>query len=526
MLQIRCPACGQRFKVEPDFRDRMVECGACDHRFRVDDEVIVRTRRYYPGERRDPSLTRFQRVPMAAAMPTNLETVQYANHPDPAHLEPTPPQRVIAAAVGVVLMILVGLLLIFGSSPGGPLDGTTTANRLVMAGFALLLGGALLVYGNPKARGKALAVATVFGVALLALPLVFTTGTRPEPRERAADATPRVIPVAEEKPEDPWEALRHEIGTDPLVQEIARLAADGGGKTAVGIWLRNLTESNRIAARDFLLRVTGADPAASHIYPRYGGDYLMVLSGISGDDIPEIAAEAGKLGKTSAIHDEISVIEVAVDNSRLSQPPSGETTDETDAAFFEFNKRDLESLDPERVAAAARRLAEAEPRLYRDEISRLLMTVLEEGGPKPAAAAARALRVWTTDPHAAGELAARVAVARHGQGEDVPQEIVGLAVVTGSTAVIPVLDELWQADPQKWEALYGEFGAPVEPTLLARLSAAGDNRSRQAIVRLLGRVGTAESLPVLDRLAENADTDLRSQIEQARASIEARASAE
>ena len=62
LLLIRCPSCGQRFKVGEDFRGRSVECGGCEHRFRIQDEVIVRGRKFYPGERSNPvSAIRCQR---------------------------------------------------------------------------------------------------------------------------------------------------------------------------------------------------------------------------------------------------------------------------------------------------------------------------------------------------------------------------------------------------------------------------------------------------------------------------------
>jgi len=65
LLLIRCPSCGQRFKVGDDLRERTVECGGCEHRFRIIDEVIVRGKKFYPGERKDQRLNRFHRVPLA-----------------------------------------------------------------------------------------------------------------------------------------------------------------------------------------------------------------------------------------------------------------------------------------------------------------------------------------------------------------------------------------------------------------------------------------------------------------------------
>ncbi len=61
-LQIRCPKCGQRFKVSDDLRGKLVECGSCEQRFRVNDDVILRSRKFYPGEsKKDGHLDRFTR---------------------------------------------------------------------------------------------------------------------------------------------------------------------------------------------------------------------------------------------------------------------------------------------------------------------------------------------------------------------------------------------------------------------------------------------------------------------------------
>ena len=62
LLLIRCPSCGQRFKVEDDLRDRTVECGGCEHRFKINDETIVRGRKFYPSEKKPRGLQTFKRA--------------------------------------------------------------------------------------------------------------------------------------------------------------------------------------------------------------------------------------------------------------------------------------------------------------------------------------------------------------------------------------------------------------------------------------------------------------------------------
>jgi len=159
LLLIRCPSCGQRFKVGDDLRERTVECGGCEHRFRINDDVIVRGRKFYPGERNGHGLNRFQRVPLPGGESLRgVQPIRYSAMPEPAVLEPASPQRIVAGAIGVAGIILMGLLLMFGASRGGLLDGMVVTDRLLMAGFASLIGVVLLVYGNPRARLKALAV--------------------------------------------------------------------------------------------------------------------------------------------------------------------------------------------------------------------------------------------------------------------------------------------------------------------------------------------------------------------------------
>ena len=178
-LQIRCPACGQRFKVGSDLRDRMVECGSCEHRFRIDDETILRTKKFYPGERRDPRLDGFARVPHAPSILPNIQMVQYAAEPPHETFEPPTPQRTMAAVMGAIGMILAALLLSLGARRNGPLDGFDVSARFAMAGFAGVTGGLMLIYGNPRARKKAIAAALLCLGILLSRPLMFREGSVP-----------------------------------------------------------------------------------------------------------------------------------------------------------------------------------------------------------------------------------------------------------------------------------------------------------------------------------------------------------
>ncbi len=526
LLLIRCPSCGQRFKVGDDLRERTVECGGCEHRFRINDEVIVRGRKFYPSEEKNPELNRFPRIPLpeGEAM-MGVKSVRYGNLPDPAVLEPASPQRLIAGGVGAVGMVLMALFLMFGTSRGGALDGMPVENRFLMAGFVCILGTTLLVYANPKARAKALGVALLLACGLLAVPYYFRQGSEVLPTQAVITPRDLIAPVDNasgtegKEADDSVAALRTRIGTGPLEAEISKLAKEGSMKQAVGIWLRGLSDSHRFLVRDYLLRVTGAD-VSSHYYPRSGGDYLLVLSGIN-NTLQELVELSAPLGLVEKTYQEISIIEVRVGTDIFVEGSIEKLTEKDDPAFYDLNKRELESIDLERVKRAVQRFAEAEPKIYRTDISRKLISMLDEDMVDFKGNICKALSVWSETPGPASEAALKVVDKLVADGKPVPPEIITLIVKEKNPAVIPILDELWFKNPMAWESLYGDLGQLIESTVIRRLPET-KGTVRHSAVRLLGRVGGTDSLPILATEVPGSDSELRVLLDQAQKSIRTR----
>ncbi len=521
LLLIRCPSCGQRFKVGDDLREKTVECGGCEHRFRINDEVIVRGRKFYPGERNNHGLNRFQRVPLAIA-PSAMgqQTMRYGEVPDQALLEPASPLRILAGMVGVAGMVLMALLLMFGASRGGMLDGMALENRLVMAGFACFMGVALLMYANPRARLKALSVGLMLSAGLFAIPFVFTVGSKTtEGREEIVAGADMAAPLPELPKTDPSAALRNRVGTDPLVKEIKRLEAEGSKKHALGLWLRGLSEMNRFLVRDYIFRATGADPS-SHFYPRDGGDFLMVVIGPrqSLEEMPEVTAA---LGQTEKIYPDLSVIEVRVNNENFTEGPIEKLSKKDDPAFYDLNKRELESIDLERVKRAVQRLAEAEPKIYRSDITRKLIGLLGEDGLEFKGNICRALSTWSESPGPASAAALKSVQQLMEKQSPVPPEMIDLIVKEKNNEVIPFLNQLWLKDSTTWESRYAELGPPIEATVLQHFPKT-EGPVRYSAVRLLGRVGGPASLTVLDAARTGANSELKVLLEQAQKAIHER----
>jgi predicted Zn finger-like uncharacterized protein len=520
LLLIRCPSCGQRFKVAEDLRGRTVECGGCEHRFRINDETIVRGKKFYPGERKDSKINRFQRVALASPLTQgNMSPDYYEETPDSRAFEPTSPQRIMAGMLGVAGMVGIALLLIFGANRGGALDGMTTVNRLLMAGFTGILGINLLVYANPRARAKAWIMGLLLTAVLLGLPLFFTVGSVPLSDPAAADAPLRAPPQAATAESEALARVRNLIGTAPLAAEIERLEREGSTRRAVGIWLKELREENRFLVRDYILRVTGADPQ-SHYYSRGRNDFLMVVTGIN-QSLEEMAELTTALGTVQKLYPEISVVEVQVNNERMTGAPIEQLINRDNPAFYDLNLKELNSIDLDRVNRAVQRLADAEPKILRSDITRKFLALLGARGVTCKPEICRALALWSDTPGPASEVALKEVRDLLARKAEVPQEMISLIVKEKNLAVAPILEELWVVNSMRWESLYGDLGPVIEAALLARLPGA-DGMLRQSIVRLLGRVGGAASLPLLENAVSGADAELKVLLKKSTTSVRAR----
>jgi hypothetical protein len=175
----------------------------------------------------------------------------------------------------------------------------------------------------------------------------------------------------------------------------------------------------------------------------------------------------------------------------------------------------------ERIARAVQRLAEAEPKIYRSDITRKLLSLLDAPGVTFKGDLCRALAVWSEHPGPAGDAALKEAKDLLDRKVEVPQEIIALIVKEKNAGVIPILDALWFRNPTSWESLYGDLGPPAEATLIRRFPET-DGMLRQSVVRLLGRVGGAESLPLLDAAAAGANSELKVLLEKSSAAIRSR----
>ncbi|MFT3992464.1 MAG: hypothetical protein QM680_13760 [Luteolibacter sp.] len=513
LLPIRCPSCNQRFRVRPDFQGKIVQCGGCEKQFRVEETVIERSRKFYPGEKPGSSLASFQRVQQTAPVADSAPVFKHGGRHDPAWIEPMSPQRLLAGLAGAGLMAMVALILIFGTSVGGILDGMPTVKRLMIALFGVALGILLLVYANPKARLKSFLIAAVFGAGVISLPLIFDEGSinldvkNETIMEGVQDKLHEQEVAANER------KIRETIGMEPIEKEKKRLAGLDKDKHVIGLRLLGMNARNKLLIRDYLFRISGADSMNSGLYPRSDEDVLLVLSG-SNLTLLELAPYLESIGQVDKIHTALDVIDLRVDNQKFVEGSQEKLTDRNNPAFYELNKRELDSIDLGRVERAVKRLGAAEPAIYRTDITRRMNQLLADPGTSFIADLSRALEKWSDSPADSGETAATVLGRLYREQKPIPTELVRLIAKSKVTRVISIVHELWRDDPVKWEAAYQEMGRAIEAKLLEdypRLNI----QAQLSATRMLGQIGTSASLPVLRAEQAKANREIQLMIDEA-----------
>lgn len=524
-IAIRCPGCGQRFKVGPDLEGRMVECGSCDQRFRVEEDVMIRQRKIYPGEHRDPTLERFGRVPMRSGeLPSFQQAVYEAAAPSSVAIEPTSPIRVIFGIVGVVGALIVGLILIFSGAPGGMLDGTPLPKRLVLAGFTAVLTGIMLLVANPHGRLKAALIGLAFAVSLLALPFFFKQGMDvvggefDGSRIKVAD---NLDASEDEEDIDIYAELKMDMTYKPMEKALGGYGPDRvvQGKTAIAVWLRDLRDYNKLLVIDYLVRATSASND-SWLYPRPPDDFLMVLLEVD-PDMNKVKELCSRFGEVTRVIKDLQVIEVQVNNETFVQGKLSKLQDHDDPAFYELNRRELESIDLQRADEAVRRLIVAEPKLFRSDIVGRMQQLLLEGDTKLKKNVAKALANWAIDGDGSVEALRKVAEDLMVKDGVVPASVIAFLVENRDPEVIPILDELWSSDAKEWEALYGDFGSAAEPLLLSHFDSLTPILQISAI-RILARVGGSKSLVAFKTARKSAKSEIAAQLDNAIVRIEKR----
>jgi len=515
-LKIRCPKCGQRFNVSPDLRNKMVECGACEHRFRIENEVILRTRKFYPGEHKNAGLDRFARAPIRKSAPVSFETASYAVGATPDEFEPPSIQRVLAGFLGWSLMAIAALGFVLSQGSSGPFGAISTGHRMILAGFVAAIASGFILYANRKNRIKVAAGAIAASLLLCGLPLLIPGPGKPDTTMAPGPdgGTPANPSPGDESappaPEDRFAKLKEEIRYKPVEDEIR--ATDGNAEHVTAIWLRGMLERHKYSVENYMRRVTGANHS-SHMYPRGKDSFLYVLTGID-QDIEITAQYCRRLGKVVRVVLPLRVIEVEVDGTLFTESPIERLSNPKDEAFYKLNLRELESIDLKRAEQAVDRLSVAPPINNRADIVHRMTSLLEEAEPGLLGKLGRALERWSKPGDGAEAAVLKRAFELKQEKTEIDEGLVAFLVNRKIQEVQPIIHGLWLKNPDNWELLYAKLGPPVEAPMLAAINQP-TLATRDSAVRILARVGSPAAIPPLEKLLEINDRKLRTDVTRA-----------
>jgi hypothetical protein len=510
-IQIRCPSCSQKFKVGDELMGRMVECGACEHRFDVTEDVLTRSGKFYPGERNAATLSQFSRIPGPTLGMAASEPALPGPHLEKGYYSPitrVSMGRIVVGWIGV-LVILTLVVLLWVKTPGS-LGAQSLPNRLIAAATGGGVGLLMIAFANPRTLKKSVSIASVFAVVVLSMPFLFRMEVPEKAAPRLEESEENTAPPVDETLSEPTlDQLKEKIGIGPLEVEVRRLKESGSNKRAFGVWLRDMNESNKLSVRDYVVRASGGS-ASSIIYPREARDYLMVLTGFEGT-LEDVAAIMKVIAIKQSLHPELDLVE----------GPLEKLTDKSSPAFYDLNKRELESIQLERVNRAVRRLSDAEPKIYREDITRQLISLLAVEQLDNYGDISKALLVWAENPEQARAVALVRLKRLHEEQKRVPADLVALLAKSKAKEAVPIVKQLWTKDSTSWEPLFGQFGEVAEPAVLEDFNDL-EITLKHSAVRILGLAGTKKSIPVLESARTKGGTEINVLIENSIRQIESR----
>jgi len=511
-MRIQCPECSQRFDVTDDFLGKTVECGSCDGRFKVSAESIVKDKaKFYPGEKRETHLERFGRNSSEGGASVDFQQAHYQPDVNAARIGPPRPRRTVATIVGVSLMSLVIVIFLLTGGKEGAMRDMETMNRFILVGFTALLGGLLVIYGMVNNRRLGIILTAVFVALLLLLPILLP----------ANPMNASVVPIAVDSQlgdgsrtdlsniEKERDDYLFEIGYAPVKEALAKFPKD----EVVGIYLRNASELVSGKIRDYMYEAT--DKANRGIIYERGelGSESLILLLNQKRSIDEIALLCEKFGRIERIEKKLSLIDVIVERSKISQLDKYKMLDSSSLDFEFQNLQALKSFDPTERLNAVRRLAVAEPRSRRDDITQQFIKMIPESSMELQLEIINALKTWAL-PTAGAEPVVLEAVKQiHAQGK-VDKAAMGFLVDRKVEGCEFILGDLWDGNPAAWSEMMLQLGEGAQILLLPKLKDM-DMPHLVSASEILAKTGTMDSIPLLEKVMKSKEGQSKKSLQAA-----------
>lgn len=378
----------------------------------------------------------------------------------------------------------------------------------MLAGFFGLLAGVLIWVAARRQLwwGRFLALLIAVG-----LPLSVTEREIPTEGENSGKVRP-IIQLSEEPELTADQAPvpanvddYREGDLDPLFEDINEM----GARNVLGVWVRGLNSSNAPELTSYIRRMSKIRDTPRLYSRNSGGLYILNGAPLSFREFIQMLAP---LGTVNLSDEQSRFVDLQLKPDLIEEVPSVVMLqDPSNKYFIEANYKELLALDMRRIEAAARRLAKEPPR---DEKRKEIVDQLEKLIGEPwgfdsdyITALGAALSVWAEPDNKTALESVAYVVEKLGEAKkDIPNELVAYLVNGRFAGTAVALMPAWEHDPFRWEDSLISYGSLSENSVLPLLNSEGLSReARASALRILEKVGTEKSLPVLRPLMEQKD---------------------
>ena len=497
-IQIRCTNCGQRFKVGNELYGRIVECGACENRFRVTEDTVIRNKKYYPKEKNQTTPITYARLSGDAfGNVPQQEFPSYEEMTANSNFDPTPFSRTLPGIIGGFIMALVLLLFVTSGKYAGILSGMSPDKRITLALFTAVICSGMIIYANPRSKIKAGIFALMGSILLLLAPIYIKSDSGKVPKLRdpiLVDDTPSLD--TDETNNESIEKIREDVGYTPMEKALAKTINKKG---VIGIWLRDTNDSNSLSVFDYLKLITKSDNTSQKYERVKNKSFLVVLIG-SSLQLNQVALECQRVGEVLRTIPELNLIEVKVANSKFNERPDEVLNNPKHSAFYEMNLMELEGINQRRINSALKRLILAPPTQSRTDIVRRMNQLLTSTDHDELFSnLAHAIPHWSSGDDGSAEAMMQVVSARFANNKTIEPIAIRFLVSQKQPLILPILEQLWLKDPQKWEEIFILAGENAEPLILPHL-ADGSLMHKLSACRIASRIGTDQAVKKLNNL--------------------------
>ncbi len=269
----------------------------------------------------------------------------------------------------------------------------------------------------------------------------------------------------------------------------------------IGVYLRNASELVSGKIRDYLYEAT--DKANRGIIYERGeqGSDSLILFLHQKRSIDEMAALCEKFGRIEKIEKKLRLIDVIVERGKIDQLDKYQILDSSSLDFEFQNLQALKSFDPTERSNAVKRLAGAEPRTRRDDITQQFIKMIPESSIELQLEIINALKTWAL-PTAGAEPVVLEAVKQiHAQGKvnKASMEFLIGRKVEGSELI---LEDLWEVNPAAWSEMMLQLGEGAQILLIPKLKDM-DLPHLVSACEILAKTGTVDSIPLLEEVMES-----------------------